>query len=273
MDSILETYLNNIKASKSVSTYKTYTNAFEKWFPNGKCTFTLDYISKKLSDMKCSVNTKALRCTVLKKFLTFANNFTKIENLNVIIDLLNSVSSKEVIPEIATLEQYKEVIDYCKFKKDYRLQLAIMLMYENGLRISEVVGIQNKNYNHDKKTITILDTKNGNDYIIYLTSNVDNFIRKHVNLDLEYMFTNKQGNQITAHSLQYYLKKACDACGFPKLHCHSFRHGSATYLLDNDVNIFAIKEHLRHKSLQSTQRYLHLTEKQIKSVKNAFSNI
>ena len=270
MDTILETYLNNIKASKSVSTYKSYANAFEKWFPKGKCIFTLEHIRRRLSNMRCSVNTKALRCVVLRRFLNFANNYKKIKDLPVILELLSSISTKETVPVVVSNEQYKHILSNCD---DVKYQIAIRLMYENALRESEVLGILTNNYDSKKKTITIVDTKNGNDYLIYLTDDLNNTIKEYYNKDSEYLLPSKRGTKIDAGNFRKYIKELCTKCGYPKLHCHSFRHGSATYLLDNDVNIFVIKEHLHHKSLQSTQKYLHISKKHKEQVRNIFSNI
>lgn len=270
MDSILETYLNNIKASKSTSTYKSYSNVFQRWFPNGKCVFTLEYISKKLSNMRCSVNTKALRCVVLRRFLNFANNYKKIKDLPVIMELLSSISTKQTVPVVVSYEQYKQILSTCDSDK---YKIAIRLMYENALRESEVLGILTDNYDSKKKTITIVDTKNGNDYLIYLTDDLNEAIKNFYNQDSKYLLPSIRGTKIDAGNFRKYIKELCTKCGYPKLHCHSFRHGSATYLLDNDVNIFVIKEHLHHKSLQSTQKYLHISKKQKEQVRSIFSNI
>lgn len=272
MQDILATYMTTIKATKTENTYKTYENVFKHWFPN-EVDFSLEYISDKLNGFDCSQNSKALRCTVLKQFLQFATKFQEIKGYGIIQELLSSVTPKKVVAEVVTLEQYKQIIEYLEYKKNYRLKLGIMLMYQNGLRVSEVIGIKTCNYNSQEKSIRILDTKNGNDYKIDITDELNDFIKEHVNFDFDYLLSTRNNKPVSVNTFQREVKKVCDWCGYPKLHCHSFRHGSATYLLDNDVNIFVIKEHLHHKSLQSTQRYLHISKKQIEQVKNLFSNI
>ena len=106
-----------------------------------------------------------------------------------------------------------------------------------------------------------------------MTDDLNNTIKEYYNKDSEYLLPSKRGTKIDAGNFRKYIKELCTKCGYPKLHCHSFRHGSATYLLDNDVNIFVIKEHLHHKSLQSTQKYLHISKKHKEQVRNIFSNI
>ena len=100
--------------------------------------------------MRCSVNTKALRCVVLRRFLNFANNYKKIKDLPVILELLSSISTKETVPVVVSNEQYKHILSNCD---DVKYQIAIRLMYENALRESEVLGILTNNYDSKKKTI------------------------------------------------------------------------------------------------------------------------
>lgn len=268
----IEKYLDTVASSKSANTFKTNKSALQAWFPNNNADFTLDYISKRLKYLKRKYkpNTLAVRTMTLTKFIKFVNNFKAVKDLNVILDLLSSIKMKETVPVVVTQEQYKIIIQNCSNDK---LRLAIRLMYENALRESELLNIRTEDYNYQNKTICLKNTKNHNDYLIYLTDSLNEAIHNWYNPQAKYLFPSNTGTAIDAGNFRRYVKKLCTDCGFSELHCHSFRHGSATTLLDNNVNLFVIKEHLRHKSLQSTQRYLHISQKQREEVKNIFANI
>lgn len=273
MDKQLYLFLQSVQASKSLNTYKVYQTALDHWFPSEQTDLSFDYINKRLCGFKCSQNTKALRCTVLKKYIEFYSNFGHVDMQKAILELLNSVHSKETVPNYVTPEQYNELIRLCG---NVRLNICISLMYFNGLRASEVLNIKTKDYNFQESSILITNTKNGNDYKINLVDNLNQRIKGFLDIhpsSSEFLIHTSQGNQLLDVALRQQVKRLCIKAGYPELHCHSFRHGSAMYLLDNNVNLFVIKEHLRHKSVQSTQRYLHIGAKQKQQVTDLFNKV
>ena len=271
MDKLLKQYLLKVQATKSSNTYRSYQRTLsEIWFPNGKTNFSLEHITSTIQNWNCSQNTKAQRCAVLRGYMEFYNNIKPISNLATLKDMLSDVKFKEVVPEVVTIDQYKAVIQKCS---DIRIEICIDLMFQNGLRHEEVASILADDYDANEGSVIIRDTKNTNDYKIYLTQELNEKISCYLVHQSTYLLTTKNNTKLDTGYIRKYVKMFCTQAGFPELHCHSFRHGSAVTLLDNNVNLFVIKEHLRHKSLQSTQRYLHISQKHKSEVRNIFANI
>lgn len=271
MDKYLTQYLIKVQATKAENTYKSYRRTLiDIWFPKGKTDLRLEYITSVIQSWQCSQNTKAQRCAVLKGYIEFYSNFKNINNLSTIKEMLSDVKFKEVVPEVATIEQYKAVIQECT---DIRIEICIDLMFQNGLRHEEVANILVEDYNMEESTIIIRDTKNTNDYLIYLTKELNDKIANFATHNGKFLLITKNNTKLDTGYIRKCVKSVCAKAGFPELHCHSFRHGSAITLLDNNVNLFVIKEHLRHKSLQSTQRYLHISKRHKTEVRNIFTNI
>jgi site-specific recombinase XerD len=52
--------------------------------------------------------------------------------------------------------------------------------------------------------------------------------------------------------------------------CHLWRHSCATHLLQNKANLRHVQEILGHRSLATTERYLHLTITELKEAHRRF---
>lgn len=271
LNELLKQYLNEIKTTKSHNSYLTYKNALNVWFKTGNVEITLPYITEIISTWQCSQNSKVLRCRILKKFIDYCKYFdVEFQDLAPIIEILNGFKPKEIEPEYVSKEQYKKLMETCTSD---RLRVCIQLMYENGLRSDEVLNIKSNDYNYESKNIIIRNTKNGNDYSILVTDNLNENLKMIFDFSSEYLIHSRSGQRIANSNFRKEVKELCIKAGYPKLHCHSFRHGSAMFLLDNKVSVFLIQKHLRHKSIQSTQKYLHYTNEQKQEINELFSQI
>ena len=272
MNKDLKQWLKVVKATKGDNTYKAYLQAMKNWFPNSdNVDLSLDYLTKRLDSFNVAQNTKVLRCRALKGFLTHYGYNHRIKDHEAILKLINSVHQKKVVAEVVSHEQYIKIRSM--IREDW-LRIVVDLLYKNGLRISEATHILTENFNEADSKITLFDTKNGNDYKIYLTKgltkDIADFIRTKKKQTV-WLFDNK-GKARDVKAVGVKIKNYCDEAGFEGLTAHSFRHGSAVFMLEHGMDIYKIKEHLHHKSIKSTERYLHMTPKQIEQVTSIFEN-
>ena len=271
VEMITTTYLEKVRLTKSNNTYKVYKTALERWFTNEDDTLTTDNIITKLSKWKVDNNTKVLRCAILKAFMKFYSRKNTIEDYDEILDVISGISKVDKIPEYVTTEAYDKIIS---LYMDKRYRLAIELMFKNGLREDEVTSLMVKDYDANQSTVIIRNPKNHSDRIAYLNSDTNAMVKDIIGDSKDgYILHTRTGHRILNSMFRRDIKTLCIKAGYPKLHAHSFRHGSAKYLLDHDVDIATIQSHLGHKSIATTQRYLHIGMKQKELVRGLFDAV
>ena len=77
----------------------------------------------------------------------------------------------------------------------------------------------------------------------------------------------KLNNTSVGKILKYYGKKAKLA---ETLTCHVWRHSCASHLVKNNANLKHVQELLGHKSLATTERYLHISIGDLKQAHKKF---
>jgi integrase/recombinase XerD len=150
--------------------------------------------------------------------------------------------------------------------RDYTL-FAVMLY--TGLRVSEVVNIRLKDIQDDQLVIRESKTGPGKGYIrkkltallnIYLDSFKSPLGRE------DHIFQSKQRRRLSARMVQYLIKKYLRLAGIRKdLSPHSLRHTFAANLMKSSGNLGIVQESLRHKHIQSTMRYAHIGDEDLKN--------
>ena len=64
--------------------------------------------------------------------------------------------------------------------------------------------------------------------------------------------------------VQQMFDRLTKAAGLPHIHPHQLRHSLATHSLENGMDLKYVKELLRHESIQSTDRYTHVSKERLR---------
>ena len=166
-----------------------------------------------------------------------------------------------------------------------RLNLIFKLLYSTGIRVSECADIKNENINFENNTITLKNTKNDTDRLIVIDNKLMKEIRTIIS-DNEYLFINPNTNKKYTNKIIYdnfrrilYNAKIMHTEKGPRV--HDFRHTFAVRsymqaIKDNkDLNVYLpiLSTYLGHKNLESTSKYIRLTEEMFPDIRNKIENI
>ena len=139
----------------------------------------------------------------------------------------------------------------------------------------------NKAYKYiNSKNAEISETKTReSNRVVYVDDYVMELLRKHREMQIEYLLEHRLGNEhgyvflasklrngkvcpVTPNCLYIWLKGMCKKHNLPHITVHSLRHMAATYALNNGATLTTVKAMLGHTDIRTTAIYLHSLDKQ-----------
>ncbi|MDF1535633.1 MAG: tyrosine recombinase XerC [bacterium] len=172
-------------------------------------------------------------------------------------------------PRFLSLEEVTALLDASSGDRTGDLRdLAIWEMfYSSGIRLSELSGLDTQDWDRDGNLLRVRG-KGSKTRIVPLGRKASGRIEKYLKADGRWpaagdrspLFLNNRGGRLSQRGIQKRLEQRLRSCGLDtRISPHVLRHTFATHLLDSGADLRAIQEMLGHESLQTTQRYTHVT--------------
>ena len=185
------------------------------------------------------------------------------------------------LPKFLSEEQMKQLLEQPKAKpgqekkrkNDFLLVRDLMiieLLYGAGLRVSELIGLNYGDLDGKRATVRVVG-KGQKERVCPIGQvalrTIREFRTSHAK-DSSHdrpIVINRQGNRLSARSVQAMLKKYLRSAKLPEdLTPHKLRHSFATHMLDNGADMRTVQELLGHESLSTTQVYTHVSVSRLK---------
>lgn len=163
----------------------------------------------------------------------------------------------------------QEVMSILRVLINRKHSLIVALGYGSGLRVSEVANLKVKDLDFPRGMITVRAGKGGKDRItifperfkVQLYEFIDDKSKD------DYLFISERGRKMSARTIQKVFSVATEKAGISKpITFHSLRHGFATQLLENGVDIRYIQELLGHSSIKTTLIYTRVSPQAIRRI-------
>lgn len=182
------------------------------------------------------------------------------------IEALTQSEIKELYTGIENAYPNRSFLD--REAKHYQLKLIFALYYACGMRRSEGHRLTFDDVNFDNRTVFVQKGKGYKDRFIPMSEGVYRDLQDYIynfrnRLDLPHkrLFISTTGalNNNLQHLQSITENEALKA---KKLTLHVLRHSIATHLLQNGMEIENISLFLGHSSLEATQIYTHIAERE-----------
>jgi integrase/recombinase XerC len=244
-----------------------------------------------LHDEKLEKSSIARKLAALRSFFRFAMREGMIAQNPA--RLVSTPSVPRRLPTVLTAEEINRFLDWMNAleprvspktnpKTAQRLLLrdrAIFeLLYGSGLRVSELTGMNLADIDQREQSVRVRGKGNKERVVPYgskARAALEAYWPAREELldeggsrgKREAAFVNSRGGRLTERSVARLVKSyARQAEIHWNLHPHALRHAFATHLLADGADLRAIQELLGHKSLSTTQRYTHVSIRQLMEI-------
>lgn len=154
------------------------------------------------------------------------------------------------LPTSLTTEEFSKLISYTTQNNH---KVAFLLGFSSGMRVSEIVKLEQRDFNQANQSIFIRSGKGDKDRIVPIPKGWKD----------KYMSFIPIG--ISIRALEIAFKKAAYNAKLlekhPNLHFHNLRHSFATRLVQQGTPIHYVRQLLGHSNISTTNVYLEANPK------------
>lgn len=148
----------------------------------------------------------------------------------------------------------------------------LMTAYAAGLRVSELVALQIRDIDSERGMIHVRHGKGGKDRYTLLSTRLLQELRDYwrEHRPEPWLFLNKDGTKpLPAGTARHVYVTAKTRAGIDHGRgIHSLRHSFATHLMEGGVDLRTVQTLMGHSKLETTARYLHVTEKRLQQIQS-----
>jgi site-specific recombinase XerD len=262
----------------SATTIKTYTNELSAFFQAIKqhpaAGFTTerirDYLQYCAEKLKLSENTLHSRINALKFYYEQVLDREKF---------FWEIPRPKRPQQLPRLLNEKEIAGLFNALSNKKHKAILFTAYSAGLRVSEVVNLKLADIDSGRMQILVKNAKGKKDRYVNLSPVLLDILRQYLksckNRPKVYLFESDQTHSAyPTRTIQEIFSKAKHKAGIKKgVGIHSLRHSFATHLLDKGTDIRYIKDLLGHFNIKTTERYLHVSRKQLVNIISPFDDL
>jgi site-specific recombinase XerD len=161
---------------------------------------------------------------------------------------------------VLSYDELKLLINSCR---DIRQKLVITLLYDTGMRVSEVVKIRLCDFDKFHQSITIYNSKGKKTRVVYYGQKLRDVLKQYVAV-LGYYPKNtliesytQTGEALSKRGVQHIVREVVKRTKMSKkVTPHTLRHSFAVHYLNRGGSIFRLQKLLGHEYITTTLHYL-----------------
>ena len=284
---MVEKFLDYIKFERNYSpmtviNYRKDLTEFERFYKELEPQLSWESIDSDIvrnwmeymMDRGNSASSVNRRLSALRSFYRFALRRKLIEKDPV--HGLQGPKKQKPLPQFLKESEMERLLDskmWTDSYKDVLERTIIITFYVTGIRLSELIGLDDKDIDNVTCEIKVTGKRN-KQRIIPFGEKLNLELRAYIiirgereNIVDDALFVSNKGCRMLSTTIrrrvEYYLSQVST---LKKRSPHVLRHTFATAMLNNDADIESVRHLLGHESLKATEVYTHTTFEHLKRV-------
>ncbi|MCW5851668.1 MAG: site-specific tyrosine recombinase XerD [Anaerolineae bacterium] len=283
MQDTIEVFLNHLTVEKeyTANTLSAYRNDLFQFmaylqdqshihdWPSVSRDALIDYMLHLKGDREYTSATVARKVAAMKSF------FHYLKSTGIVTDdptaELDSPKVNKRLPHTLSPQEVELLLsapgesDSHKVLRDRAL---LELLYASGMRVSEIVSLQQSDVDEDGRHVRVRSSDGKKTREIPIAGRAADALVEYAERgrpvfakgsDTPAFFLNPRGTQLTRQGLWLIIKKYVETAGIQaEVTPHTLRHSFATHLLDRGADLKNVQELLGHSNISTTQIYTQL---------------
>ena len=227
-----------------------------------------------LMDRGNNASTINKKLSALRSFFRFALKRGLVEKDPA--HALAGLKKSKPLPQFLREGEMDRLLDGMEWGEDYkdvRARTLLLLLYDTGLRRSELAGLNDGDIDFGACQLKVTGKRNKQRIVPFgaeLAEALKGYMdvrNEQLRLDGDALFLNDKGLRMTGQQVYAIVRKhLTGATSLKKRSPHVLRHTFATAMLNNGAGLESIKNLLGHESVSTTEIYAHTTFEQLKRV-------
>jgi len=266
LEDILEDFSVYLRVEKGISAgvaknYCYSVGRFLRWndTPNPTRKDAVKYVDRLLREQKKAATIRNILFAI-KHYFQFNGKELDLKGPRPRVkqvDFLTVMEAKSLLYKIDNIRDYS----------------MVLVMLYGGLRASEVCNLDREDIDFEEFTIAVRNTKNRVDRTVMVTEKcikaIEQYLATRIDTD-KTLFVSRKKRRISRGQIYRLVKKYALMANLriykengvtkTKVSPHTLRHTAATNLIANDCDVVVVQQHLGHKDIQSTMKYVHVAK-------------
>ena len=284
---MVELFLDYIRYERNLSqqtvlTYEHSLHDFESYFKGLDESLEWKSIdSDIIRDWMASMLDKGAKATSVNTALSAVRSFFRFALGRKLVEkdpahLVEGPRKSKPLPQFVREKEMDDLLDKKEWGftyKDVRARTIILVLYETGVRVSELTGLDDSDLDFTVGQLKVTGKRNKQRIVPFgeeLGAVLQQFIElrnAQVARQSGALFLTEKGERMTRGQVYGIVRSnLSQVTTLKKRSPHVLRHSFATAMLNNGAGLESVKKLLGHESLETTEIYTHTTFEQLKRV-------